>query len=156
RAHRLLVDEALADLHEAARLKPELGPEIIAEAEGLRARAPESHGCALLLADHYAAAGREPDAIRILNEQIEGSAGRSERLTVLIRLWRLETASGDEEAAQKHLAQASRLAADKNQFLQRVHETHLSVLRAAAARQRATVARGARRAADLQEMIRLL
>src|SRR4029077_13395172 len=127
--------------------------EIIAEAEGLRARAPESHGCALLLADHYAATGKEAEAIRVLVEQVDRSAGRSERLAILVRLWRLETAAGDDEAARMHLAEAHRLAADKNQFLQRAHETHLAVLRAATARQRASVARGARRAADLQEMI---
>src|SRR5437867_1667852 len=58
RAHRMLVDQALADLHQAARLKPELWPAIIEEAEALRARAPESHGCALLVADHHAASGK--------------------------------------------------------------------------------------------------
>src|SRR2546425_1477905 len=62
RALRMLVDRALADLQQAARLQPELWPAIIEEAEALRARAPESHGCALLVADHNTASGKESEA----------------------------------------------------------------------------------------------
>ena len=156
RRQRMLVDQALSDLHQAARLKPDLWPAIIEEAEALRAQAPESHACALLLADHHAASGKENDAARILTEQLEKGGGRSERLAILVRLWRLSAARGDDEAARHHLAEASRLAPDKNQFLMRVHETHVQVMRAAAARLREQVERGSRRGADLQALLRVL
>jgi len=156
RRQRMLVDQALSDLHQAARLKPDLWPAIIEEAEALRAQAPESHACALLLADHHAASGKENDAVRILTEQIEKGGGRSERLAILVRLWRLAAARGDDDAARLHLAEASRLAPDKNQFLMRVHETHVQVMRAAAARLREQVERGSRRGADLQALLRVL
>ena len=156
RAHRMLVDQALADLHQAARLKPELWPAIIEEAEALRARAPESHGCALLVADHHAASGKESEAVRVLTDQLQKGGSKSERLPILIRLWRLSAARGDEEAARQYLAEAARLAPDKNQFLQRVHETHVQVMRTVAARLREQVERGSRRGADLQTMLRVL
>ncbi len=156
RAQRMLVDRALVDLDEAARLKPELWPQIIEEAEALRARAPESHACAILLADHYAASGKESEAARVLTDQLTTGGGKGERLALLVRLWRLAAARGDDETARQHLAEAYRLAPDRNQFLMRVHETHLQGMRALAVRLRDQVERGSRRGADVQTMLRLL
>ncbi|HKB07718.1 MAG TPA: hypothetical protein VKF61_05505, partial [Candidatus Polarisedimenticolia bacterium] len=151
RSHRMQFDEALVDLHQAAQLQPELWPAVVEEAESIRARSPESHACALLLADHHSASGKEGEAVQILTEQLVKAAGRSERLAILVRLWRLASTRGDDEEARQHLAEASKLAPDKNQFLLKVHETQIQVMRAAAAR-----LRGTRRGADLQRMLRLL
>jgi tetratricopeptide (TPR) repeat protein len=153
---RLQVDRAVGDLQQAARLKPELGPQVIEAAEALRSRAPESHAIALLLADHYAATSRESDAARVLDEQLQKGGGRTERLAVLVRLWRLAMARGDDDAARHHLGEASRLAADRNQFLLKVHETQVAVLRASAGRLRGHVESGSRRGADVQSMLRML
>src|SRR5207245_5657469 len=59
-------------------------------------------------------------------------------------------------AARDPLGAAQRLAPDRIQFLMRVHETHLALLRSGAARLRERVERGARRSADLQAMLRTL
>jgi tetratricopeptide (TPR) repeat protein len=156
RAQRMQVDEALADLKEAARLAHQLGPRIIEEAEALRERAPESHAITILLADHYVAAGRDTDASRILREALERGGSRAERLAFLVRLWRVAASGGDEEQARQYLAEAGRLSPDRNQFLLRVHETHLSLLRATAARLRGQIEHGSRRGAEIQTMLRVL
>ena len=155
-AQRMQVDQALADLKEAARLAHQLGPRIIEEAEALRERAPESHAVTLLLADHYVAAGRDAEAARILHEALDRGGARAERLAVLVRLWRVAAAGGDEDAARQHLSEAARLSPDRNQFLLRVHETHLALLRATAARLRGQIEHGSRRGAELQAMLRAL
>lgn len=155
-AQRLQIDQALADLKEAARLAPRLGSQIIEEAEALRARTPESHATTLLLADHYVAAGKDAEAARILKEALDRGGARPERLAVLVRLWRLAATRGDEDAARQHLSEAALLSPDRNQFLLRVHETHLALLRAAAARLRDQIEHGSRRGAELQAMLRTL
>ena len=155
-AQRLRADLAVADLQQAGRLEPQLSAQIIEEAEALRTRAPESHACALLLADHYLAAGKDAEAARLLKEELDRGRGRGERLSLLVRLWKLSAARGDDDGARHYLAEAARLAPDRNQFLMRVHDTQLSLLRASAARLREQVERGARRGADLQAMLRML
>ncbi len=155
-SQRMLVDQALNDLHQAGRLNPGLGPQIIEEAEALRARAPEAHACALLLADHYAAASRDGDAVKVLGDQLEKGGGKNERLALLVRLWRLSAARGDDDGARHYLAEAQHLAPDKNQFLLKVHEAQIALMRATAARLRDHMDHGSRRGADLQSMLRLL
>ena len=156
RAQRMQIDEALADLKEAAHLAHQLGPRIIEEAEALRERAPESHAISLLLADHYVAAGRDTDASRILREALERGGSRAERLAILVRLWRVAASGGDEDQARQYLAEAGKLSPDRNQFLLRVHETHLSLLRATAARLRGQIEHGSRRGSEIQSMLRVL
>src|SRR5207249_4486695 len=111
-ARRLRVDQAVADLQHAGRLDPRLSAQIIEAAEALRAQTPESHSCALLLADHYLAAGRDTEAARLLTEELERGRGRSEKLSLLVRLWKLSAARGDDESARHHLAEAIRLSPD--------------------------------------------
>jgi len=155
-ARRMRVDQAVADLQHAGRLEPRLSARIIEAAEALRAQTPESHSCALLLADHYLAAGKDAEAGRLLTEELDRGRGRSERLSLLVRLWKLSAARGEDDAARHHLAEAVRLSPDRNQFLMRVHETHIALLRASVARLREHVERGARRGADLQALLRTL
>src|SRR5262249_51396541 len=88
--------------------------------------------------------------------QMEKGGGGTERLSLLVRLWRLSAAQGDEDGARSYLAQATKLAPDTNQFLLRVHESQIAFMRASAARLRDHVEKGARRGADLQSMLRLL
>jgi tetratricopeptide (TPR) repeat protein len=155
-AQRLRADQALADLTRASRLSPELLPQIIEETAALRARLPESYACAVLLADLYMAAGRADEAARLLKEELDKGWNRSERLPILIRLWRLAAARQDEEAARSYLDEACRLAPDRNQFLGRVHEVHLATLRATRARLRDHMEHGSRRGADLKGMLSAL
>ena len=155
-AQRMRADQALADLERAARLAPALMPSIIQEAEGLRARLPDSYPCAALLADLYAAAGRETEAIGLLKEEIGKGWGKEARLSILVRLWRLSSARKDDEAARGYLADAGRLAPDRNQFLARVHEVHLGALRSETARLRDRLEQGGKRGSDLQTLLRLL
>lgn len=158
RAHvhalRMRADQALADLDRAARLAPAALPSVIEEAEGLRSRLPDSYPCAVLLADLYMAAGRETEATRLLKQELDKGWGKEARLSLLIRLWRLAAARRDEEAARGFLAEAGRLAPDRNQFLRRVHEVHLSALRAEAARLHDRLQQGGKRGADLQMLLR--
>jgi tetratricopeptide (TPR) repeat protein len=149
-SRRMQADRALADLGRAARLAPEILHLVIQEAEALHARLPESHACAVALADLYIATGREAEATRLLQEEAARGGGAGERLAVLIRLWRLAVARQDDEAARACLAEADRLAPDRNQFLARVHEVHVAALRALAARLRRPDDPAARRRADLE------
>ncbi|MBI1950299.1 MAG: tetratricopeptide repeat protein [Acidobacteria bacterium] len=155
-ARRMQVDLALADLKEAARLAHHLGPRIIEEAEALRERAPESHATILLLADHYVAAGKDAEATRILQEALARGGSRAERLATLVRLWRVAASGGDEDAARQYLSEAARLSPDRNQFLLRVHDTHLALLRAVLGRLRGQIEHGSRRGAEMQAMLRAL
>jgi tetratricopeptide (TPR) repeat protein len=155
-ALRLRADEAVADLHRAWQLAPGLGAAILEEASALRSRLPDSYACAMLLADLFIAAGKDADAGRLLQAELDKGWGKTERLPILIRLWRLASARQDDESARHYLEQASRLAPDRNLFLARVHEVHLSALRAQALRLRDRLERGSRRGGDLQLLLRAL
>jgi hypothetical protein len=137
-------------------IAPGLGTAILEEASALRSRLPDSYACAMLLADLYIAAGKDPDAGRLLQAELDNGWGKNERLPSLNRLWRLASARQDDESARGYLEQASRLAPDRNLFLARVHEVHLSALRAQALRLRDRLERGSRRGGDLQLLLRAL
>ncbi|HEX9427846.1 MAG TPA: tetratricopeptide repeat protein [Candidatus Polarisedimenticolia bacterium] len=158
RAHasRMRVDMALADFDRAARLDAELLPAIVQDLEALRTRLPDSFPCALLLGDLTLALGKDNEAIRLYQEELDKGWGRSERLSLLIRLWRMAAAAQDDDAARRHLEEASRLAPDRSQFLTRVHDVHLAQLRAQAARLRDRAAGASRRGSDLQMALRAL
>jgi tetratricopeptide (TPR) repeat protein len=149
-SRRMQADQALADLGRAVRLAPEIVHLVIQEAEVLHARLPESHACALLLADLYMATGKEAEATRLLKHEATRGGSVGERLAVLIRLWRLALARQDDEAARAFLAEAGRLAPDRNQFLARVHEVHVTALRGLAARLRQPDDPAARRRGDFE------
>src|SRR5207245_6941698 len=155
-AQRMRIDQALADLDRAGRLAPALLPGILEAAEALRARFPEAYPCAILLADLYVASGRQAEAGRVLKALLDQGFGRNERLSILVRLWRLSSSAHDDEAARSYLEQAERLAPDHDQFLARVHTVHLAGLRSEAARLKDRAEGGARRAADLQMALRAL
>jgi tetratricopeptide (TPR) repeat protein len=155
-ARRLKIDEALADFDRAVRLAPALLPAVIQEMEAIRSRVPDAVACTLRLADLYGAVGRETDARALLRGQLDHGVSKGERLAILIRLWRLSAAAQDEESARAYLDEASTLAPDRRQFLTRVHEAHLALLRARAARLTQTAEAGARRTADLQAAVRAL
>jgi tetratricopeptide (TPR) repeat protein len=158
RAHvaRLRGAEAVDDLQRAARLAPVLLPQVVEEIEALRARVPDSYPAGLVLADLYAASGREAEAARLLEDLKSLARSKGERLPVLVRLWRLASARHDDEAARACLAEAERLAPDRNHFLARVHEVHLALLRTEAARLGERVDQGSARGADLKLAVRAL
>jgi tetratricopeptide (TPR) repeat protein len=155
-AQRLRTEKALADLDRASRLSPHLLPAVAAEAEALHTRVPDSYPCAILLADLYMATGRETEATRLLKEESSRGWGQAERLSILIRLWRLSAARHDDEAARGYLDEASRLAPDRGYLLTRVHEVHVGMLRAEVARLKDRIEQGARRGADVEALVRAL
>ncbi len=155
-AQRMRVDQALGDLDRASRLSPSLLPAILEEAERLRSRLPDSYPCAILLADLYLAAGKDPEAARLLKTELEKGRSKTERLSILVRLWRLAAAAHDDDAARGYLDEAGRLAPDRGAFLARVHAVHLATLRAQAARLKERAVSAGRRTSDLQMALRAL
>ncbi|HEU4402558.1 MAG TPA: tetratricopeptide repeat protein [Candidatus Polarisedimenticolia bacterium] len=153
-ARKMRTDKALADLDRASRLEAHLLPEITEETEALRARVPDSYPGAILLADLYMAAGRDTEASRLLQAEMEKGCGKNERLSMLVRLWRIAAGRHDDESARTWMTEASRLATDRNQFFARVHEVYVGQLRAEAARMRDRLEQGSKRGADLETLLR--
>jgi tetratricopeptide (TPR) repeat protein len=155
-AQRLRIEPALADLEKACQLEPRLLPAALQQAEALRGRMPESYPCLILVADLCAAAGRDADARRLLEDELQRGWSATERLSILVRLWRLAAAAHDDEKARAHLEEATHLAPERGPFLARVHEAHVAALRAEAAQLRERLRQGSRRASDLQMGVRAL
>ena len=155
-ARRLRLDLALVDLQRAAQVDPGLAPEVLQEAQELRTRLPESCACLLLVADLLAAAGRDTESQAALRAEKDAGWSPTERLAILVRLWRLAAARQEDDEAQACLAEARRLAPDPNLLLARVHETYVTMLRASTRRLRSAGEHDSRRGADTEAVIRAL
>ncbi|MGH9749770.1 MAG: tetratricopeptide repeat protein [Candidatus Polarisedimenticolia bacterium] len=154
-AQRMRAELALSDLDRACRLDPSLVPEVLEEVQAIRERFPEGVAGVVLLADLLAATGRDADAVRLLREEKERGWAGVDRLAILVRLWRFASARQEDEEARACLEEASRLAPDPNQFLQRVHESLLTSLRGTAARVPGD-GDGTARRSDLELVLRAL
>jgi tetratricopeptide (TPR) repeat protein len=152
---RLRADMAIADLERACRLSPEVVPDVLQETASLRSRFPDLIAGVALLADLLLATGREAEARTLLEEEARRGWGGGERLAILVRLWRLAAARGDEEEARRLLQEASGLAPEPNQFLARVHDSYLAALRSTVARLAVAPSETARRS-DLEAVLRAL
>ena len=143
-------DGALQDLSEAAHLAPRLLPEILSEIEPLVGDRPSWSEGTLLCADLLILSGKRREAEALLQRRVEKTAARPARLQMRLRLARCASERQDDAAGRAHLEDAARLATDRNEFLQRVHELHLAGLRRRLAAAKARLERGEGTAADLE------
>jgi len=145
-------DSAIADLELAVRATPSLAPEAISEAMRLHERRSGSYRLVSLLTDLLFAAGRLEEADSALELELKRKWNPADRLTLVVRLWRVRLARGETAAARKALAEAVTLAPDRNQLRARVHECVLSQLRSDVNGLRERVSKGEPQQADLMRL----
>jgi len=145
-------DPAIADLELAVRATPSLAPEAISEALRLHERRPGSYRLVALLTDLLFAAGRLEEADAALESELKRKWNPADRLTLVVRLWRVRLARGETAAARKALAEAVTLAPDRNHLFARVHECVLSQVRSEVNGLRERVSKGEPHQADLMRL----
>ena len=122
-------EEALQDLQEAARLAPRMAPDILGEVETLSKQRPDWSECTLLLADLLRSAGRGSEAEEVLDQRLADTGPSDTRLAMLLRLAQCAAERQDEKAARDRLATAATLARSPDEFLARVHDLQVAMLR---------------------------
>ena len=147
-------EAALADLAEAANLAPNLVGDILGEIEPLVDERPTWAEGALLRADLLIACGRPRDAETLLLRRVGKTTSKPARLQMRLRLARCASERQDDAAARAHLKDAATVAADRNEFLGRVHELHLASIRRRLAEAAGRLERGEPAAGDLETAAR--
>ena len=142
------------DLEAAVRCTPSLAGEVIDEARRVQQRCPGNYRLVVLLADLLLSAERFQEAAEVLEVEIQRPSEPNERLALLVRLWRAHLARGESAEAKKALAEAEKLAPDRERLLARVHESILSHVRGEVNSLRERILKGERQAADLRHLAR--
>lgn len=145
-------DAAVVDLETAVRSSPSLAPEAIHEARRLHQRRPGHYRLVSLLCDLLLAADRLQEAGEALEAELKRKWEGAERLALLVRLWRVRLARGENDAARSALAEAETLAPDRDRLLARVHECVLSHRRAEVNALRERVLKGGAGADDVRRL----
>jgi tetratricopeptide (TPR) repeat protein len=120
---------ALEELEGALRATPGAAREILDEALTLRQRWPGSYRLVTLITDLLMTGERLPEAAGILQEELQGSREPMERLSLLVRLWRIRLARGESGEARKLIAEAAKLAPDRDRLFARIHESIVAQVR---------------------------
>ena len=142
------------DLEAAVRCTPSLAGEVLDEARRVRQSCPGNYRLVVLLADLLLSAERFQEAAEVLEVEIQRPSEPNERLALLVRLWRAHLARGESAEAKKALAEAEKLAPDRERLLARVHESILSHVRGEVNSLRERILKGERQAADLRHLAR--
>jgi tetratricopeptide (TPR) repeat protein len=120
---------AVEDLEAALRSTPSLAGEILAESQKLRRLCPGNHRLVALIADLLISNERLQEGAELLEEELRRTWEPGEQLSLLVRLWRIRLARGESAEARKLLAEAVKLAPDRDRLLARIHEGIVSQVR---------------------------